>query len=241
MSSRFSSRGRDDAIFASELDVNALRGSGRTPRAWLRLQSFHSPEDRDEPGTRAKRPSPRRRRPAGRGGCRSPAERARSVQREPLAGPPAMAAARRVRARRGRASSPALAGETYAGWLFIKYLWVSEALRRKGIGRALIGAAEGRAVERGCHSAWVDTFSFQAPGFYPQARLRAVRRTRLSAGLQAHFPQKAARALKRPSRKVASRYLCAGRRRAFRRPGLKRLILLGREIGDFAARCFSIA
>jgi GNAT superfamily N-acetyltransferase len=59
-----------------------------------------------------------------------------------------------------------LAGETYGGWLFIRYLWVSEALRGKGIGRELMAAAEGRAVERGCRSAWVDTFTFQAPGFY---------------------------------------------------------------------------
>jgi GNAT superfamily N-acetyltransferase len=59
-----------------------------------------------------------------------------------------------------------LAGETYSGWLFIKYLWVGDALRGKGIGRDLMGAAEAQAVERGCHSAWVDTFSFQAPGFY---------------------------------------------------------------------------
>jgi GNAT superfamily N-acetyltransferase len=59
-----------------------------------------------------------------------------------------------------------LAGETYSGWLFIRYLWVSEALRNKGIGRELMEGAEGRALERGCHSAWVDTFSFQAPGFY---------------------------------------------------------------------------
>ncbi len=82
-----------------------------------------------------------------------------------------------------------LAGETYSGWLFIKYLWISEALRGRGIGRALMAAAEGRAVERGCHSAWVDTFSFQAPGLLSEAWLRAVRRTRLSAGLQAHLPQ----------------------------------------------------
>jgi GNAT superfamily N-acetyltransferase len=59
-----------------------------------------------------------------------------------------------------------LAGETYAGWLFIRYLWVADALRGKGIGRELMDGAEGRAVERGCHSALVDTFSFQAPGFY---------------------------------------------------------------------------
>jgi GNAT superfamily N-acetyltransferase len=59
-----------------------------------------------------------------------------------------------------------LAGETYSGWLFIRYLWVSDALRGKGIGPALMDGAETRALERGCHSAWVDTFSFQAPGFY---------------------------------------------------------------------------
>ena len=59
-----------------------------------------------------------------------------------------------------------LAGETYAGWLFVRYLWVSDGLRGQGIGRELIETAESRALERGCHSAWLDTFSFQAPGFY---------------------------------------------------------------------------
>ena len=59
-----------------------------------------------------------------------------------------------------------LAGELYAGWMFIKYFFLEEALRRNGIGRAVIAAAEARALERGCHSAWVDTFSFQAPEFY---------------------------------------------------------------------------
>jgi len=71
-----------------------------------------------------------------------------------------------VFARDGEAIVAGLAGETYSGWLFIKYLWVSDALRRKGVGRELMAAAERRAAERGCHSAWVDTFSFQAPGFY---------------------------------------------------------------------------
>jgi GNAT superfamily N-acetyltransferase len=59
-----------------------------------------------------------------------------------------------------------LAGECYAGWLFIRYVFLPEDLRRGGVGRAVIAAAEARAKERGCHSAWVDTFSFQAPGFY---------------------------------------------------------------------------
>ena len=71
-----------------------------------------------------------------------------------------------VFARDGESVVAGLAGETYSGWLFIRYLWVSDALRGQGIGRELMGAAEGRALERGCHSAWVDTFSFQAPGFY---------------------------------------------------------------------------
>jgi GNAT superfamily N-acetyltransferase len=52
--------------------------------------------------------------------------------------------------------------------LFIRYLWVSDSLRGRGIGRELMAGAEAHALERGCHSAWLDTFSFQAPGFYPR-------------------------------------------------------------------------
>jgi GNAT superfamily N-acetyltransferase len=59
-----------------------------------------------------------------------------------------------------------LAGETYAGWLFVRYLWVSGELRGHGLGSALLRAGEIRAAERGCHSAFLDTFSFQAPDFY---------------------------------------------------------------------------
>jgi GNAT superfamily N-acetyltransferase len=59
-----------------------------------------------------------------------------------------------------------LAGHTYAGWLFVQYLWLGEHLRGAGLGRDLIERAERIAVERGCHSAHLDTFSFQARGFY---------------------------------------------------------------------------
>ena len=54
----------------------------------------------------------------------------------------------------------------YTGWLFVKLLWVHADLRRGGIGRGLLAEAERRAVEHGCHSVWLDTYSFQAPEFY---------------------------------------------------------------------------
>lgn len=61
-----------------------------------------------------------------------------------------------------------LIGNCYGGWLFINLLWVHTDLRRSGIGSALIAEAERRALEFGCHSAYVDTFSFQGPEFYPK-------------------------------------------------------------------------
>lgn len=61
-----------------------------------------------------------------------------------------------------------LAGHTYADWLFVDDLWVRADLRGRGVGRELLALAEERARERGCHSAWLDTWSFQAPWFYPK-------------------------------------------------------------------------
>ncbi|HET9853570.1 MAG TPA: GNAT family N-acetyltransferase [Methylomirabilota bacterium] len=59
-----------------------------------------------------------------------------------------------------------LLAAVWGGVLFIRILWVSEALRGRGFGRRLMEMAERRAVERGCRHIFVDTFSFQAPGFY---------------------------------------------------------------------------
>jgi 8-oxo-dGTP pyrophosphatase MutT (NUDIX family)/GNAT superfamily N-acetyltransferase len=61
-----------------------------------------------------------------------------------------------------------LVGSTYAGWLFVADLWVHAELRRRGIGRELLAMAEQRALELGCHSARLDTLSFQAPEYYPR-------------------------------------------------------------------------
>lgn len=57
-------------------------------------------------------------------------------------------------------------GRTALGWLFTEMLFVPEPLRGQGVGKSLILQAEQEAVVRGCHSAWLDTFSFQARGFY---------------------------------------------------------------------------
>lgn len=57
-------------------------------------------------------------------------------------------------------------GWCYGGWFFLHYFYLPEDLRGAGQGRALIARIEAEARARGCIGAWLDTFSFQAPGFY---------------------------------------------------------------------------
>jgi GNAT superfamily N-acetyltransferase len=59
-------------------------------------------------------------------------------------------------------------GHTAYDWLFVELLFVPESLRGRGIGTELMRQAEAEAVVRGCHSAWLDTFAFQARAFYEQ-------------------------------------------------------------------------
>jgi len=61
-----------------------------------------------------------------------------------------------------------LIGNCYAGWLFVALLWVHADFRRVGIGHRLMAEAERHGRAFGCHSAWVDTFTFQGPNFYPK-------------------------------------------------------------------------
>ena len=57
-------------------------------------------------------------------------------------------------------------GRTAYDWLFVELLFVAESLRGRGLGAELMLRAETEAVARGCHGAWLDTFEFQARGFY---------------------------------------------------------------------------
>ncbi len=59
-----------------------------------------------------------------------------------------------------------LFGYTNWEWFFISQLWLADSVRRQGIGKRLVRAAEAEARQRGCRHAHVDTFSFQARPFY---------------------------------------------------------------------------
>ena len=59
-----------------------------------------------------------------------------------------------------------LLGQFRSHWLHIEILVVAPALRGSGAGRALIAQAERAARDYGSHGLWLDTFDFQAPGFY---------------------------------------------------------------------------
>jgi GNAT superfamily N-acetyltransferase len=83
-----------------------------------------------------------------------------------------------------------LAGEAYCGWLFVRYRWVSDTLRGRGVGRKLMDRAEIRARERGCHSAWLDTFSFQARGFYEKLGYEEFGQLDYPPDHHRHFMQK---------------------------------------------------
>jgi GNAT superfamily N-acetyltransferase len=59
-----------------------------------------------------------------------------------------------------------LLADVYMGWMFVKILWLDERLRGAGQGAGLMRRAEAEAQGLGCTGVWLDTFTFQAPGFY---------------------------------------------------------------------------
>jgi GNAT superfamily N-acetyltransferase len=61
---------------------------------------------------------------------------------------------------------------TAFGWLYVELLFIPEDRRAGGLGTRLMRRAEEEAIKRGCHHAWLDTFSFQARGFYEKLGYR---------------------------------------------------------------------
>jgi GNAT superfamily N-acetyltransferase len=57
-------------------------------------------------------------------------------------------------------------GMSAGGWFFVEMIFVPEEYRGRGVGTALIRAAENAARARGCAGIRLDTFTFQAPEFY---------------------------------------------------------------------------
>lgn len=59
-----------------------------------------------------------------------------------------------------------LCGYTWGGCCYVSYLWIEQAERGRGLGAALLLAAEEHAKAKGCVVMFVTSHSFQAPGFY---------------------------------------------------------------------------
>ena len=57
-------------------------------------------------------------------------------------------------------------GFTHWNYFFLAHLYVNGSYRGQGIGEKVLRAVEAEAMARGCDHLWLDTFSFQAPGFY---------------------------------------------------------------------------
>lgn len=62
-----------------------------------------------------------------------------------------------------------LSGYTAWGWLYVQWLWVSEAARGRRLARKMLARVEDEAISRGCHGAWIDTFNPVALKAYGEA------------------------------------------------------------------------
>ena len=78
-------------------------------------------------------------------------------------------------AREGRVIVGGAVGRIILNRLFVELLWVEEARRDEGMGKALLAALEQRARESGCADALLETLSTEAARLYTSAgyRLRA--------------------------------------------------------------------
>jgi len=68
----------------------------------------------------------------------------------------------------------AAAGFTWGGVCELRQVWVDDAHRGAGLGRALVRKAIAEAGERGCSAVFLTTYDFQAPAFYAKLGFETV-------------------------------------------------------------------
>jgi ribosomal protein S18 acetylase RimI-like enzyme len=66
------------------------------------------------------------------------------------------------------------AGYTWSGTSELKQMWIDEAHRGRGYGRALLNAFVAEASGRGVRRIWVQSHDFQAPGMYEKAGFQRI-------------------------------------------------------------------
>ena len=69
-----------------------------------------------------------------------------------------------------------LTGELYWNALYIELLWLKESARGSGVGRRLMRRAEAIARRAGKELVYLNSYSFQAPGFYRKLGFRSFGR-----------------------------------------------------------------
>jgi len=85
-----------------------------------------------------------------------------------------------------------LIGWTWMGWCHVDLLWIEDKYRGRGRGTKLMHKAESEARRRGASRMFLDSFSFQAPGFYKKLGYREYGRLDdFPKGHTRHFLQKA--------------------------------------------------
>jgi GNAT superfamily N-acetyltransferase len=78
-----------------------------------------------------------------------------------------------ARDERGQAIAGAV-GRTWGENVELQQIWMPETLRRTGLGTELLTVFENAARDRGCRLAYLETWTFQARGFYEKNGYRVV-------------------------------------------------------------------
>lgn len=69
-----------------------------------------------------------------------------------------------------------LTGELFTTSLFVEFLWLDESKRKSGTGSLLMSKLEQEALKRGVTDLYLDTYTFQAEGFYLKLGFKEVGR-----------------------------------------------------------------